>query len=91
MCERWKVFENFLADMGERPPGTTLERVDNNKGYEPGNCVWATPKAQAANRRRRRDAIVVDGKTLMEWSYELGVTYDALAKRLKKRGSVCLN
>ena len=51
VCDRWQEFENFLADMGERPEGLSLERVNNNGNYEPGNCVWATRKAQAANRR----------------------------------------
>lgn len=52
VCERWLSFEPFLADMGEAPPGMTIDRRDNDKGYEPGNCRWATMTVQANNRRR---------------------------------------
>lgn len=52
VCDRWKDFRNFLADMGPRPVGKTLDRFPNPSGnYEPGNCRWATPKEQRANRR----------------------------------------
>lgn len=55
VCERWLVFENFLADMGEKPAkGMSIERLDVNGNYEPGNCTWATHKVQARNTRRTK-------------------------------------
>jgi hypothetical protein len=54
VCERWtgpEGFPNFLADMGEKPPGMVIDRIDNNGNYEPGNVRWTTPKVSASNRR----------------------------------------
>jgi hypothetical protein len=53
---RWHVFENFLADMGPRPPGMTLDRADNDRGYSRANCRWATWSEQQKNRRPASDA-----------------------------------
>lgn len=54
VCERWMDFNNFIADMGFPPPGKSLDRINNDGNYEPGNCRWATAKEQYHNSRRRK-------------------------------------
>lgn len=86
VCERWlHSFENFLADMGEKPEGMTLERKNSDGYYEPSNCVWATPKEQA-NNTSRNHYVEWRGetKTLVQWAEEIGLTQDALRNRLKR-------
>ncbi len=84
VCDRWHKFENFLADMGECPNGLTLERVNNARGYEPGNCRWATVKEQNNNSSRN---VRFAGRTLASWAKELGMTSTAVAYRIKKYGT----
>lgn len=51
VCDRWRVFENFLEDMGEAPEGLEIDRIDNDGNYEPGNCRWVTRSVNSLNRR----------------------------------------
>jgi hypothetical protein len=83
VCERWQVFDNFLADMGERPSGTTIDRIDNSKGYEPGNCRWETSKRQARNRSNNR-VIEMNGeaKCLADWCEQYEVDPKRVCQRL---------
>jgi hypothetical protein len=85
--QRWSKFENFLADMGERPPGTTLDREDNNKGYCKSNCRWATAVQQRANRREQRNALYYQGKSVHEWAAIRGITLNATRTWIYRRVS----
>ena len=84
VCPGWQRFENFLADMGERPNGKTLERLDSSRGYYPANCVWATPKEQALNRPTTR-MITAGYKTqsLTDWARQLNIQPSAIRWRIQ--------
>ncbi len=84
VCSRWKdSFENFLADMGERPQGTSLDRIDNSKGYEPNNCRWATATEQQENRRTN-PIITYQGRAIAiaALAREIGIPAKVLKWRL---------
>ncbi len=86
VCERWGKFSAFLEDRGHPPSKAhSLDRIDNSKGYEPGNCRWATPTEQARNRTCTV-ILTVKGvsKPLPEWAAERGLSVMTLQTRVKK-------
>lgn len=85
VCDRWREsFDAFLGDMGPRPPRMTIDRIDVNGNYEPGNCRWATSKVQSNNRRHHyrltRSGVT---KTLAEWAREAGLQAGTVRRRLR--------
>ena len=84
VCERWHSFELFLADMGIRPEGMTIDRIDMNGNYEPGNCRWETPTAQARNRR---SSVFVEfageRMTVSAWAERTGLERKTLEYRIR--------
>ena len=90
VCQRWTGdagFANFLSDMGEPEPGMSIDRKDNNAGYSPENCRWATAKEQARNRRVSL-LVSMNGKTqlLIEWCEQLGMRYKTVHSRIRNLG-----
>lgn len=84
-------FAAFVADMGERPDGMTIDRIDGSKGYCKENCRWATPEQQTRNRRiTRRFTIDGETKTVAEWAAVAGLSYGAARQRLTRHGGVTL-
>jgi hypothetical protein len=84
VCERWLDFQNFWDDMGLRPDGMSLDRVNSDGNYEPSNCRWATCKTQQNNRRNNR-MVTVSGitKTASQWSDHVGISYAVIHARLQ--------
>lgn len=84
VCERWFKFENFFADLGERPAGLELDRIDTNGHYEPTNCRWVT-KRQNARNRRSTVMVTVNGvsRSATEWDEVTGLGRDTCSQRIK--------
>jgi hypothetical protein len=84
VCARWMQFENFFADMGAAPPGKTLDRRNNDHGYQPDNCRWATAKEQANNtRKNHRITALGRTQTLSQWAEEANLRAATIAARIK--------
>lgn len=84
VCDRWMRFEDFLADMGERPDGSTLDRIDNDGPYSPDNCRWASATDQQANRKRTvYMSVRGESKPLAEWSRAFGLPPKTVYMRLR--------
>lgn len=87
VCDQWKSFEVFYADMGERPQGHSLDRIDNDKNYCLENCRWASPVVQHNNKRTNR-LLTVNGvtKSVKDWARDpiCVVSYEGLLSRLNK-------
>jgi hypothetical protein len=84
VCDRWAdSFADFVADMGRRPEGTSIDRENNDLGYCPENCRWATPRQQA-NNTRANVLLTVDGetKTVAEWARISGISVDGIRRRV---------
>lgn len=84
VCNRWLKFENFLVDMGVKPHGLSIDRINNSGDYGPTNCRWATIKEQNRNKSGLH-VITFDGKTqlLQDWADSLGIKPHALIERLR--------
>lgn len=87
VCDRWLKFENFYADMGDRPEGCSIDRIDNEGHYSPENCRWATPTQQARNRRTTF-RILVDGEmvALSDVAEQIGISRSTLHQRITTLG-----
>lgn len=88
VCDKWLEFPAFLADVGHRPEGTSLDRIDSNGNYEPGNVRWATQKQQCRNTRINR-LLTHNGKTMCvaEWAEQIGISENTIRGRLFRGAS----
>lgn len=87
VCTRWHDFAAFLADVGEKPAGMSLDRIDGSRGYEPGNCRWATMKQQQRNRRGNRFLEHCGERlTVAEWAERVGVPSATIRSRIDRYG-----
>lgn len=85
VCAQWDCFENFLADMGEKPQGMSIDRINGDGDYTKDNCQWAEKSDQIKNRSSTR-YVEAHGKrmTISEWSTETGLTYYTIYLRLRR-------
>lgn len=85
ICDKWKSFPGFLEDMGERPEGTSLDRINNDLGYSKENCRWASYKQQQRNKRTNV-MVTINGETkcVGEWSELSGISFQALRYRIAR-------
>ena len=80
VCDRWRVFQNFVADMSPRPSGHSIDRIDNNGNYEPLNCRWVTQAEQTRNTRFNRR--MKDGRLFRDVAKSLGVPIETVRHRV---------
>lgn len=83
VCERWNNFWNFYHDMGKRPEGCSIDRIDVNKGYSPDNCRWATVEMQENNRTTTRFVTIgKETKSIKQWADVYGISNKTVRDRL---------
>jgi len=87
ICQRWSDFLAFAEDMGERPPGMSIDRIDNNGNYERSNCRWATASQQQRNKGNNK-MLTFNGETMcmIEWAKRIGINRTGLAYRIRRFG-----